>query len=136
MRASAILASLGLLLATAPAWADGAPPDDCMGKAAGASCYSFDAKLYGVCVDLGGGLLGCQVLDAGTGGTGGTSSTGSSTKTGTGTTTTTVTDGGDYGHDTMESGCATRSAPSSGIPEGAALIAFGALCAALQRRRR
>ena len=127
MKIARVLASFALLLAAAPAWADGAPPDDCTGKAANDSCYDFDAKLNGVCVADAAGLLSCQVLDAGTGGTGGTGTT---------TTTATGTGGGGSGGETESSGCSMRTARSLGGTEAAGLVAFGALCAALQRRRR
>jgi hypothetical protein len=113
MKMTSILATVvPLLLAAAPAWADGAPSNDCTGKQAGDSCYDFDWKVEGVCSVDEYGFLECMHLDAGTGGTGGAGFSGTS------------------------SSCSMRAARAKGGPEAAGLIALGALCAALQRRRR
>jgi uncharacterized membrane protein YgcG len=131
-RMATMAAALLLVGAAAPAWADGAGPDDCAGKNAGDACYSYDLQMSGVCVADSMGLLACDV--SGTGGTGGK---------GGGTTTSSATGGGGSGGEGgggassgASGGCSVRKVRANGGPEAMGLGMLLALCFAVQRRRR
>lgn len=125
-----LAAALFVGAAAAPAWADGAGPDDCTGQVAGATCYSYDLQMSGVCVADAMGLLTCEtgVGGAGTGGTGTMTSTGGGGQGGEG--------GGGGAGSEASSGCSVRQARANGGPEAVGLGMLLALCFAVQRRRR
>jgi hypothetical protein len=130
-KAIACLTTVLLSLAAAvPAWADGAGPDDCTGKSAGAACYNYDLKQSGVCKADSMGMLACDVTDTGSSGTGGagTTSTGTAGEGGEG--------GQSGGESSASSGCSVRQVRANGGAEAAGLALLLAACVAVQRRRR
>ena len=112
-----MIATLGtLVLGSLPVRADGAPPDDCNGKTAGATCYRYAERENGFCVADDVGLLSCEVPDSG-GGAGGHGGSGDTT-------------------DGAVSGCSMRRARALGAPEATGLLSLLTVCVALQARRR